>query len=259
MSELGQAPPAPPSTPSPAGAPQLGDARPSFFSRFFGALFSPDETFASIARRPDFVAPMIVLLLLALGGGAVMANRVDFTGPAREKMEEKKVPADRIDSQVRMIAAVSKVAAYCAPIFTILLWLLSSAILLLAFRMMGGEGTYGQAYSTTLYAYIPRALQSVIVVLVIFLRGGTVGAAELPTIVKSNLAFLVSQKATPMLFAVASAVDVFALWSLVLSIIGFAYVSRFSRAKSAAIVITVWLLGVLLIRVAPAALSGLGS
>jgi hypothetical protein len=255
MSELGQAPPAAPMAP----APQLGETRPSFLSRFFGALFSPVETFASIARRPDFVGPMVVLLLLALGGGAVMANRVDFTGPVREKLEEKKVPAERIDQQVRMTAAVSKVAAYCAPLFSVILWLLSAAITLLAFRMMGGEGTFGQAYSTTLYAYIPRALQSIIVVLVIFLRGGTLGAAELPTIVKSNLAFLVTQKANPMLFAVASAVDVFALWSLALSVIGFAYVSRFSRTKSAVIILTVWLLGILLFRVAPAALSGLGS
>jgi len=256
MSELGQAPPAPPLVPAP---PQPGEPRPSFFSRFFGALFSPDETFASIARRPDFLAPMVLLLLLALGGGAVMANRVDFSGPAREKLEEKKVPADRIDSQLRMVTAVSKVLSYCAPIITLLLWLFSSAMLLLAFRMMGGEGTYGQAFSTTLYAYIPRALQSMIVVLVIFLRGGTVGAAELPTIVKSNLAFLVSQKANPMLFALASAFDVFTLWSLVLSIIGYAYVSRFSRAKSAVIVTAVWLLGILIFRVGPAALSGLGS
>ena len=56
--------------------------------------------------------------------------------------------------------------------------------------------------------------------------------------------------------AVLSSVDIFMIWTLILLVIGFSTLSRLSRAKSAAIVISLWLVTVV-IKVGLAALGAL--
>jgi hypothetical protein len=63
---------------------------------------------------------------------------------------------------------------------------------------------------------------------------------ELATLVRSNLGFLVNYKTNPMAFALLSSIDIFSIWFVVLMIIGFAYLARVSRAKSAVIIISLW-------------------
>jgi FtsH-binding integral membrane protein len=45
----------------------------------------------------------------------------------------------------------------------------------------------------------------------------------------------------PVLFSLLSSFDIFTIWTLILLIIGFSTLSRMSRGKSAAIVISLWL------------------
>src|SRR5947199_3209314 len=102
---------------SPPG--QAAAPKPNPFERIVGVFFSPSETLASIARQPDWVVPLVLMLVVSLISGIVMANRVDFASAAREAMEQNKnIPPDRVESAVKMTAAIGKVASYCAPIFS---------------------------------------------------------------------------------------------------------------------------------------------
>jgi hypothetical protein len=62
--------------------------------------------------------------------------------------------------------------------------------------------------------------------------------------VRSNLAFLVDSKTNPLAFAALSSLDVFTIWSIILFAIGFAYVSGMSKARSATIVISLWVVAI---------------
>jgi len=77
------------------------------------------------------------------------------------------------------------------------------------------------------------------------------------TVVKSNLGFLTDPKDHSILFAFLSSFDVFTIWTVVLLIIGFAIISRVSRAKSAAIVVAMWFVAIA-IKLGFAALGTLG-
>jgi hypothetical protein len=184
-----------------------------------------------------------------------MAQRVDFASAAREAMEEKNIPPDRVESAVKMTAAISKVASYCAPIFSVIGFLVIAGVLLLAFRLFGGEGNFKQAFSVSVYAWIPALLKS-IVTLVVLLTRDSMSAEDLAIAVRSNLGFLVSMKSNPMAFAVLTSLDVFTIWVLILFSIGFAYVARVSKAKAATIVVTLWLVTVAF-KVVPAAIRSL--
>jgi len=237
--------------PPPSAAP-----KPNSFERIVGVLITPNETFSSIARTPDWVVPLVLILVVSLASGIVIAQRVDFASAVREQMEAKgNVPPGQIDSTVRMVAAFSKVAAYCAPIFSIIFLLIIAAALLVAFRLFGGENNFKQSFSVAVYAWVPGLVKSILS-LPIMLSRETVPGQDLAILVRSNLGFLVDMKTNPMAFAVLTSLDAFTIWILILYIIGFSYVSRLSKAKSAAIIVTLWAVTVLF-KIVPAALKSL--
>jgi hypothetical protein len=237
----------PAAPPPPAPAP-----KPSGFERLIGVLMSPSETFASIARQPDFAVPLIVFIIVSAITGFVFAQRVDFVAPAREAMEARgNMTEAQMESALRITGIISKILSYCAPVFGLIILLIIAAVLLLAFRLMGGEGDFKQAFSVTLYAWMPQIIKSVIITILVAAKSG-VTSMDLPVLVRSNPGFLVSLKDHPLLFSLLTNVDLFGIWTLVLFIIGFSYVSKFSKGKSAAVVITVRVIALLIGLIGPA-------
>ena len=235
----------------PASAPAPPAPKPSSFQRMIGVLFSPNETFASIAKQPDWVVPLVIILVLSMVTGIVFAQRIDFGAGIRDAMEQRgNASPDQVDRAVRIGTAAAKIFAYCAPVASLIILLIIAGILLLAFRVMGGEGNFRQALSVTCYAWMPGVIKSLLITIIVAAR--TVSATELPTVLRSNLAFLVSLKENPLLFAILSKFDIFSIWLIVLLIIGFAFVSGFSKAKSAAIIISLWVVATLLSLIGPA-------
>jgi hypothetical protein len=237
--------------------PPRAEPKPNPWQRIIGVFFSPTETMESVARRPDIVVPLIVLCVISLLIGIVFAPRVDFAAPAREAMEDKGAPPEQIEQMSKMSNMIGKVASYASPLIMAVTLAVLAGIFLLAFRIMGGEGDYKQAFAITTYAWYIQTLRSIITAVVILLRGGVVGAQELETIVRSNPAFLVDMKSNPPLFSLLTNIDLFTIWWLFVMIVGFAAMSRFSRAKAAAIVIGLWLVKVIF-AAGMAALSMLG-
>jgi hypothetical protein len=243
ISETPASAPPPPAAPGP---------KPSGFQRIIGVLISPNETFASIARQPDFLAPLLIILILAAIGGFIFAQRVDMTAPAREAMEERgNMSEAQMESALKITAMVSKIIAYGSPLISLISLVIIAAVLLLAFRMMGGEGTFKQAFSVTLYAWMPLVIFYIVMDVIIASKTG-ITVLDLPTLVMSNPAFLVTMKEHPLLFALLAAIDIFAIWSLVLFIFGFSYVAGFSKSKSATVVITVWVIWTCIKLIGPA-------
>jgi hypothetical protein len=240
-----------------AASPDPGP-KPNSFQRIIGVLFSPDVTFASIARRPDWVVPLLLIVVLALANGILISSRIDFGAPAREAMaQNKNLTQEQMDRAEKMSVTMGKVAKFIGPVISIIVLLIVAGVLLLGVRVMGGEGDFKQAFSVTCYAWIPNVIQAVVLTIVVLAKGSTaINPTLLPTLVRSNPAFLVDVKTQPMAFALLSSLDIFTIWVVVLLIIGFAYIGRISKAKSAAVVISLWAVTILF-KLIPAALQGL--
>jgi len=225
------------------------------FSRIIGVFFSPNETFQSIARKPDFGVPLTILALVSLVSGWVLASRLDFEAMMREAMEANpkvaQLPADQLDRMVKFSAGITKAITYASPLLSIVILVILAGIVFLAFRMFGGEGNFKQAFSATVYGWYPLLLKGVIA-FVVLLNRKNISMTDLQNPVRSNLAFLVNAKTQPVAFAFLTSFDIFSIWVIVLLIIGFAALSRLSKARSAAIVITLWILGILLKLIGPA-------
>ncbi|HET7710320.1 MAG TPA: Yip1 family protein, partial [Thermoanaerobaculia bacterium] len=223
---------------------------PSFLARVGGVMLSPVETFESIARRPDVLFPLLAIVIISIITGTIVASQVDFEPIARETMEQQSAgrpapPPEQFDRGVKFMAGFWKALAYASPVFSIVIFGLIAGVLLLAFRLFGGEGNFKQAFSITLYAWIPLLIKGIIATIVLTTRENLT-LMDLQNPVRSNLGFLVEGKSQPFAFALLSSVDVLTIWALVLFILGFSAMSRFSRVKSAVVVLSLWAVTLLL-------------
>ena len=238
----------------PAPAP----ATKNSFQRLAGVLFAPAETFADIARRPDILIPLLLFVILGYVTMFVSMPHYDFDAAFAQQAEMmKKQNPNMSDADLDRVASFSKatmkVMQFVGPLFMVAWWAIVALVLFGAFRMMGGDLGFKQAFSATLYSWVPLTLFSIILTVVVVLRK-SVDPTEMATIVKSNPAFLVDMKEQPVLYSLLSAFDLFTIWTIVLLIFGFAAASKFSRAKSAAIVVSLWVV-MLVIKVGFAALG----
>ena len=241
-----------PAIPAPAPATK------NSFERLVGVLFAPTETFADIARRPDILIPMLLFVVIGYVTMFITMPRMDFESAFAQQAEVlKKQNPNMSDADVQRMENMSKgmmkVMQFIGPLFAVIWWLIVALVLFGAFRIMGGDLGFKQSLSATLYAWVPLTLFSIILTVVIVMRG-TVDPTYMATVVKSNPAFLVDLKEQPVLFSLLSSFDIFTIWTIVLLIFGFAAASRFSRAKSAVIVLSLWFV-MLVIKVGFAALG----
>jgi hypothetical protein len=236
-------------------------AKPSGWARIAGALVSPGETMTDIARRPDFWTPLILIMVCSLIGGVVMATQIDFAAMVRETVlstpRGHEIPKEALETQVKWGAAIARVMSFLGPLMTVVILAVIAAVLLAAFKLMGGDGDFKQAFAITTYGWLPMLIKSLIVIVVVIARKHTWTMYELQNPVMSNLAFLVKAKDHPVLANLLSQFDVFTFWMLALLVIGFAAMSRFSRAKAATIIGALWC-AKLFFSVAMSALGTLG-
>jgi len=213
----------------------------SSWDRIVGAFFSPDETFRAIAQKPNVLLPLVITLILTAVSGILLAPRLEFDS-LRTQMAAKNpnMGPEDIDRAVRMAGAVGKVGSYASPLIALIFFVIVAAVLLFAFRLMGGEGNFKQAFSVVVHAFLPRAILSIILTGIIVAKG-TADVNDIATMVRSNLGFLVDMTDHPVLYSLLTTFDLFTIWCVVLLTLGFAYVSRFTKAKSATIIISIWL------------------
>lgn len=211
------------------------------FRRIAGVLFAPAETFRPIAQRPDVIRPLLVLLVISIVVSVILVPRLDIESTMRQQMEQggRKMAEADMERAMRFGAAFGRVMGYLAPLWSAITYVVVAGVLLLAFRLLGGDGRFKQAFSVTLYSFMPMAIASIVLMIVAASRE-SIDPTAVGTLVKSNLAFLADATQQPVLFSLLASLDVFTIWTLALLTLGFAAVSNFSRLKSAAVVFSLW-------------------
>lgn len=209
------------------------------FSRMVGVLFSPGQTFADIARKPDWVIPALVIIVVFLAAAVVTVPRIDFETVMRKAMEAKGQTGAQAEQGMRFGLAIARGFQYTLSFLLIGILAVAALIYWLGVRLLGGEATYQQVFSVELYGFMPVVIRQLVKIPIV-LSKHNIDPREAETIVRSGPAFLVSFKDHPMLFALFSRLDLFAIWSLILVVIGLAAASRLSKAKTAGVVIAAW-------------------
>ncbi len=217
----------------------------SNLGRLWAVLLSPERTFRSISERPTWVAPLAVLLLLALGLGFAAHARTDYREMTERAFEARGVelPADDVDDAVAQQERVTGIATWFTPVFVTFVFVLVSLFFWVGCKLVGSELTFRQSFATYLHGSMPVAVMMLLATPVV-LAGGTLDYEELTTrnFLASNLAFL-APEGHLVVGALLAGLDFFALWAAVLWVIGYRVVGRVPRTAAISLVTLVFVFG----------------
>jgi hypothetical protein len=199
----------PESEPQPKG---LGEG-----SRLTGVFFEPAKTFADIAARPNFWPPLILILVVSLCYMVLFGQHVGWERMIRHQTEMSsraaQLPPEQRETQIQMGTKFAPVITYVAilvgfPLFT-LIW--AAVLLGIVKGMMSAQLRLKQVFAILCYASLPGVIMALLAIAVMFMKSPDDFNLQNP------LEFNPSSK---FLYSLASSIDLFRLWTLVLIGIG---------------------------------------
>lgn len=234
---------------------QQAPASVSSAGRIFGVFFEPKTTFESIAQKPTWILPMLVVIVLSLVSVAVIGSRVGWrqvmehqiaSSPrAQQRMEQ--VPPDQRETMMASQAKFAGVIGYVgAVVGTIIIEVIVAAILLAVFNIMTGTKI---GFSTSLgivaHSWMPYVIAGLLGIVVLFIKDPT--TVDIQNLVASNPGALLSDTAPRWLVALLTSLDIFTFWVLILQAIGFRATNpkKITFAKALGSILVIWLLFVL--------------
>ena len=233
--------PVPPTAPEPAG-PGLSEPQ-----RLMNVFIAPSKTFADLQRNPSWWVPWLISAVFTLIFSVVAVQKVDMTrfvqeqidhSPRAQKRLENLTPEQRAQG-VAIQATITKVGFYVAPIITLLLGLIVAAVLMAVYNfVLGAEVPFQRAMAVIFYAGLPGILATILLI-VSFLASAdpsTIDISRNP--MPTNPAFFLDPEGNKVLYGLASAIDIFRIWGVVLLGLGFSAASSNKKPNRATSITT---------------------
>ncbi|NOZ94916.1 MAG: YIP1 family protein [Acidobacteria bacterium] len=210
-------------------APKMGS-----FERIYRIFTSPGDVFSDIARKPTWVA--ILLLTTLLGAGIQFATlpHLDMEATIRASVAQRNPDLD--DEQIEKLSEKAARFAWIGPAASVVIipivMLALGGIYLLGIRLAGSETDFAHVFSAMLHAYWPAGLTKGVLFFALLQRAGRLSAEAMNGLVKSNVGAFLPAGAPHWQQALGSIVDVFNLWTFVLVVLGLSIVGGISRKKA---------------------------
>src|SRR5690625_376890 len=185
----------------------------------FGMIMNPTEQFERIRKNPKIIVALIVVTLLTVVGMLLMLNGIDFIGddPELLSMDEEALVVITFITQISFI-----LVGIFTPIITILI---SSAIYFGIAKLIQSTVTFKQLFSMTTFIGIINAISIVINGLAFML----VGNAD-PDTLFTSVNSLIGAKG--FLGGFLSSIEIFSIWTVIISALGLQVVAKFSKGWS---------------------------
>jgi Yip1 domain len=238
---------------STASAALPSESRPlTEIERVLDAFVAPSKTFTDIRRSASWWLPWLLTAIIGTGMVAIVdkkvgmekvsENRLALTPKQAAKLDQ--LPPDQRARQMEIAAKFTRYVAYIFPLFHLMLVAIIAAMLLGTFNFgFGAELRFAQCYAVSMYAFLPGVIKALLAILIVLVTGGENFTFENP--VASNLGALVDPSSA-FLYSVASSIDVFTIWILVLTAIGYSCVTRVKRGTCCGVIFGWWVVNTLL-------------
>jgi hypothetical protein len=225
----------------------IGEKPLSEGERIIDTFIAPSKTFTDIRRNASWWLPYILVaaswLAMAyvadskIGFETVINNQLRLSPKQADKLEQ--LPPDQRAEQMRVMVKGNRVFwFYIAPIAALLLGAIIAGIYLGTFNFgLGAELKYKQCFAVFMYSSLPLIIKTGLAILVIFVGGGEGFTFQNP--LASNLGALVDPN-SHFLYSVATGVDVFMFWTLILTGIAYSCLTRVKRSTCMAVVFIWW-------------------
>jgi hypothetical protein len=218
-------------------------------SRLAGVFFEPSKTFEDIAARPSFWVPLVLSLALAVMYISLFTQHVGWERMMRHNMElssrAAQMTPEQRENQIQMGSKVAPVFGYLAVVVGVpLVFVVWSAVLLgIVKGIMSAQIRFKQVFAILCYAGLPGVIFTVLAIAVMFLKSPDDFNMQNPLVFNPG-AFLDQANTSKFVYSVASSLDLFRIWTMVLIGLGLkaAGGKNISTGGAMAAVFVPWLL-----------------
>ena len=225
--------------PVPEAAPPLSQGQ-----RIINTFIAPSKTFADLRRDASWWLAFVLMSLVSLLFVYVVDQKIGFRKVAENQLQmspkgaarmEQLPPEDR-NRQMQQQATVFRYFSYGYP-GVILIWnLLIAAILFATFKFAAGADVkFKVALAIVMYASLPLIIKSLLAMLSVG-AGASADSFTFQNPIASNPGYFINPADSRWLYSLGTALDIFMLWTLALTAIGFSSVSKVKRSTALLIV-----------------------
>jgi hypothetical protein len=215
----------------------------SIGNKMAAVFTSPKKAYEAISEKPDWLAPMIVLVLVGILFAVTVVPSVilpDVMEKNIEQMRDRGMTDAQIEGAMKyMSGAIPVIIGVVAVlVITPVNLLIVSGILFGVCSLAGGKAKFVQVFSAATYSGLIGTLGAIV--------KGILMYAQHSAHVGTSLALLLSEEASKtFLYRLLGHFDLFVLWQIAVLVIGLAVIYRWKNSKAAGIVVSLWALWVL--------------
>lgn len=238
-----------------APQPEMG-----LIARIVGVFFSPGKTFESIARKPGWVIPVILVLAWTVLASSLVTPHLDVDAMVQKqaKVAEKQLGREMTPTEIEQrrtgIAFFVKISPIIATCFVAIVLFLVPGVYQGIAAAWGKAGGYIKTLSVYAHVQFIQILKGILLVAVAMTRD-KIDPEQMGTLLKSNAGAFMDPSSNAVLRAILTNIDIFDLWGLVVCSIGLSKVTKLGTKGAAIVVFGVWVLYVLI----SAGFAGIGA
>ncbi len=217
--------------------------------RIIDTFIAPTKTFTDLRRSAQWWAPFLLMVIFSaafiyvggqkVGFRKVMENQMRAQPRQQEQLDQ--LPPDQREQRLETGTKVTKIISYAFPAIQLLILVIIAAVLFATFKFAAGAGvSFKVSLAIVVYASLPGLLK-VCLALVSLFAGASPDSFTFQNPVATNPGYFLNPSDSPFLYSLASSFDVFLIWTLVLTAIGFTCVSKVKRGTAFSIVFGWWL------------------
>lgn len=215
--------------------------------RILDTFVAPSKTFLDLRRSGNWLWPFVLIIIAStllvfvadqkIGMRKITENGLRLAPKRAEQLDQ--LPPDKRDAQMETIATITRYSSYAIPVFILIFACIISGVMLGTMNFgFGAELTFNQCLAITMYASLPLVIKNLLAIVVLNLGAGSDNFI-FQNPIASNLSALVDSS-SHFLYGIAMALDLFTIWTLVLSGIGYACLTKVKQRTCMAVVFGWW-------------------
>jgi len=227
------------------------DPLDSALTTFFNVYFGPTAAFKSLARKPRWLVPMVLSILVVVASQFLAIERIGSRNLAEKQFGVVEQMGFDIpeEQRLQMIDSIESRMNY-APINIVIFMLVGvgiiSGLLYVSVMAMGGDVGFYATFASAVHAMGAYFVLVSLLSMVILLISPEPAELDIQNLVAANPSFLIDARESPALFTLLNSLDLTSFYLIFLLAFGLSTVARgVSMGMGVGIVGLFWVLWVL--------------
>jgi hypothetical protein len=212
--------------------------------RLIDVFFAPRKIFTDLRRNASWWAPFLITALVSMlfvyvvdqkvGFRKVAENQIKAQPKQAERMEQ--MPADQREKVMQQQVSLTRIISYAFVVVLLLWFVIVAAVLFATIKFgVGAEVKFKTLLALTIYATLPGLLKSLLAIAAI-LAGVSSDGFTFQNPVATNPGYFIDPTAAPVLYSLLTKLDIFSIWTMVLTAIGITCISKVKTGTAFAVV-----------------------